>query len=224
MQGHRRSALYAIVDPEVSGGHDLAELCARCWRRAARRWCSFATSSSDTRVDGRARPRHQGGAAARVPLRDQRPRRCGARHRAPTACTSAGTTWRRRTRGGCSAPTRSSGSPSRARSAPTRTDLELIDYAGIGGVYATTSKDNQELADRHRPAWRASSRRCIGASRAFRPAASPASTPANAAPVIEAGADGVSVISALSLAKDPQAAARELRGVVDAALAKRGRR
>ena len=45
---------------------------------------------------------------------------------------------------------------------------------------------------------------------------------ANAAPVIEAGADGVSVISALSLAKDPQAAARELLGVVDAALAKRG--
>ena len=41
--------------------------------------------------------------------------------------------------------------------------------------------------------------------------------------MIEAGADGVSVISALSLAKDPQAAARELLGVVDAALAKRGR-
>ena len=35
----------------------------------------------------------------------------------------------------------------------------------------------------------------------------------------EAGADGVSVISALSLAPDPTAAARELRAIVDAALA-----
>jgi thiamine-phosphate pyrophosphorylase len=41
--------------------------------------------------------------------------------------------------------------------------------------------------------------------------------------VIEAGADGVSVISALSLAKDPKAAAADILRVVDAALAKRGR-
>jgi thiamine-phosphate pyrophosphorylase len=45
----------------------------------------------------------------------------------------------------------------------------------------------------------------------------------NAAEVIAAGADGVAVISALSLKSDPQAAARELGGVVDAALARRGR-
>jgi hypothetical protein len=38
--------------------------------------------------------------------------------------------------------------------------------------------------------------------------------------VIEAGAGGVSVISALSYRPDPAAAARELRAVVDAALAK----
>ena len=44
----------------------------------------------------------------------------------------------------------------------------------------------------------------------------------NAAAVIEAGADGVAVISALSLAPDPAAAARALRAIVDAALAKRG--
>ena len=40
----------------------------------------------------------------------------------------------------------------------------------------------------------------------------------NAAEVIGAGADGVAVISALSLAADPDKAARELRAVVDAAL------
>jgi thiamine-phosphate pyrophosphorylase len=39
--------------------------------------------------------------------------------------------------------------------------------------------------------------------------------------VIAAGADGVAVISALSLALDPAAAARNLRAIVDAALAKR---
>ena len=38
------------------------------------------------------------------------------------------------------------------------------------------------------------------------------------------GADGVAVISALSLQADPQAAARALRAVVDAALAQRQRR
>jgi thiamine-phosphate pyrophosphorylase len=43
----------------------------------------------------------------------------------------------------------------------------------------------------------------------------------NADAVIAAGADGVAVISALSLAGDPQTAARDLRAVVEAALAKR---
>ena len=40
--------------------------------------------------------------------------------------------------------------------------------------------------------------------------------------MIAAGADGVAVISALSLAPDPAAAARALREVVDGMLAKRG--
>jgi len=44
----------------------------------------------------------------------------------------------------------------------------------------------------------------------------------NAAAVIATGADGVAVISALSLAPDPAAAARALRAIVDATLAKRG--
>ncbi len=45
----------------------------------------------------------------------------------------------------------------------------------------------------------------------------------NAADVIAAGADGVAVISALSLAPDPQKAAGELRAVVDSALKQRMR-
>jgi thiamine monophosphate synthase len=49
-------------------------------------------------------------------------------------------------------------------------------------------------------------------------------TAANAADVIAAGAAGVAVISALSMQTDPAAAARTLRGIVDAALEKRGAR
>ena len=40
----------------------------------------------------------------------------------------------------------------------------------------------------------------------------------NAAEVIVAGADGIAVISALARAKDPAAAARKLRGIVDRGL------
>lgn len=44
----------------------------------------------------------------------------------------------------------------------------------------------------------------------------------NAAEVIGAGADGVAVISGLSQSPDPAGAARGLRDIVDAMLAKRG--
>ena len=41
---------------------------------------------------------------------------------------------------------------------------------------------------------------------------------ANAAPPVRAGCAGVAVVSAIFGAEDPAAAARELRGIVDAAL------
>lgn len=43
----------------------------------------------------------------------------------------------------------------------------------------------------------------------------------NAAEVIDAGADGIAVISAICQARDPRAAAAELRDLVDSALARR---
>jgi thiamine-phosphate pyrophosphorylase len=104
--------------------------------------------------------------------------------------------------------------PAQAWAAP----LRLIDYVGIGGVFATGSKNNpdppigleglKEIARifRHR----------MGN---FPMCAIAGITAKNASAVIEAGADGVSVISALSLAPDPTAAACALRAVVDAALA-----
>lgn len=100
--------------------------------------------------------------------------------------------------------------------------LEQLDYVAIGGVFATTSKDNTSAAiGLH------GLRAIAGAIRARAPTfpicAIAGIDESNAAGVIEAGADGVSVISALSLAPDPRAATQRLRGVVDAALAKRGR-
>ncbi len=99
--------------------------------------------------------------------------------------------------------------------------VELIDYAGIGGIYATVSKQQNSAP--------------IGAEGFSRVAAVlrrrvpqlplcgiAGIDAGNAAAVIAAGADGVAVISALSLAADPAAAAAGLREIVDGMLAKRG--
>jgi len=100
--------------------------------------------------------------------------------------------------------------------------LELLDYVGVGGVYATTSKDNTRP-----PIGPAGLERIAKVIRTRRPGfpicGIAGITAANAADVVAAGADGVAVISALSLAPDPAAAARDLRGVVDEALKKKGR-
>jgi thiamine-phosphate pyrophosphorylase len=95
--------------------------------------------------------------------------------------------------------------------------LGQLDYVGVGGVYATTSKDNPDP-----PIGIAGLRDIVAALRARRrdlPICGIAGIDAtNAAPVIAAGADGVAVISALSMQNDPQAAARQLRAIVDQAL------
>lgn len=99
--------------------------------------------------------------------------------------------------------------------------VELIDYVGSGGVYVTTSKQQKGA-----PIGTAGLARVIAALHARAPKLPVCGIAGidagNAAPVIAAGADGVAVISALSLAPDPAAAARTLRGIVDATLAKRG--
>lgn len=101
--------------------------------------------------------------------------------------------------------------------------IDLIDYAGVGGVYATTSKDNPDP-----PIGAAGLRDIVAAFHARSqdfPICGIAGIDArNARDVIAAGADGVAVISALSMHADPAAAARELRGIVDAALATRDKR
>jgi len=99
--------------------------------------------------------------------------------------------------------------------------LDLVDYVGSGGVYPTSSKQQKNA-----PIGPAGLARIIAALRRRAPdlpvcgiAGIDAS---NAAEVIAAGADGVAVISALSLVPSPETAARQLREIVDGVLAKRG--
>jgi thiamine-phosphate pyrophosphorylase len=98
--------------------------------------------------------------------------------------------------------------------------VKLIDYVGIGGVYATASK--QQKSPPIGPEGFARVACALRARAPGLPAVGIAGIEAsNAAAVIAAGADGIAVISALSFAPDPAAAARTLREIVDAMLAKR---
>jgi len=99
--------------------------------------------------------------------------------------------------------------------------VDLIDYAGIGGVYATLSKEQKSA-----PIGPDGFARVAATLRRRAPALPLCGIAGidagNAGAVIAAGADGVAVISALSLVPDPAAAATALREIVDAMLAKRG--
>jgi thiamine-phosphate pyrophosphorylase len=99
--------------------------------------------------------------------------------------------------------------------------LDLLDYVAIGGIYATSSKNNPGP-----PIGPSGLTRVIEALHAadFPVCAIAGIDLANAAEVIAAGADGIAVISALAQAPDPHAVARELRAIVDAALGVRDRR
>ena len=106
-----------------------------------------------------------------------------------------------------------------AKAAP----LELLDYVGDWRrLRAPTSKDDASRRS-ELLACATSCRRCVRASAGFPICGISGIDPGNAAEVIAAGADGVAVISALSLAPDPGQAARELRAVVDEALKRRGK-
>jgi thiamine-phosphate pyrophosphorylase len=96
-----------------------------------------------------------------------------------------------------------------------------IDYVCIGGVFATTSKDNPDppigvngLAHLARLVRELMPGMPVGAIAGI--------DEGNAAEVMRAGADGVAVVSAVTAASDPEAAARRLRAIVDAARPKRG--
>jgi thiamine-phosphate pyrophosphorylase len=210
---------YAIVDPEVAGGHELPDLC-RMLAAGGTTLVQLRDKLSDTRVMV-DRARACKAALGKVPLL--------INDRVDVAlaigCEGVHIGWddmapadARRLLGPDAIIGLTINSPQRADA----TDLSLVDYAGIGGVYGTTSKQTKnspigiagmarviEALHRRKPGFLSCGIAGINAS--------------NAAPVIEAGADGVSVISALSMAKDPTVATAELLRVVDAALSKRPR-
>ena len=214
--------LYALLDPEHAGGHALADL-ARLVAQGGATLVQLRDKCSETRrMIEHARAIKAALAPFNVPLlindRVDVALACGADGvhvgqddmRAEDA---------RRLLGPKAIIGQSIKTVALANAAP----LDVLDYAGVGGVYATTSKDNPNA-----PIGVAGLRDIVAAFRARKhdfPVVGIAGIDAgNAAPVIEAGAGGVAVISALSMQGDPQAAARELRGIVDRVLAKRGAR
>ena len=223
MQGARSQVdlrCYAIVDPEVAGGHELPDLC-RMLAAGGVTLVQLRDKLSDTRVMvERARAVKE--ALGRVPL--------VINDRVDVAlaigCEGVHIGWddmapadARQLLGPDAIIGLTINSPARADA----TDLDLIDYAGIGGVYGTTSKQTKNS-----PIGNAGMARVIKALHRRKPGFLTCGiagiNAANAAQVITAGADGVSVISALSLANDPKAATSELLRIVDDALGKRAGR
>jgi thiamine-phosphate pyrophosphorylase len=97
---------------------------------------------------------------------------------------------------------------------------EFFDYAGVGGVYATLSKE-QKTAPIGTEGFARVAVALRNRARNIPIVGIAGIDSSNAGAVIAAGADGVAVISALSTVQDPAAAARALRQLVDVALAKR---
>ncbi|MET0276786.1 MAG: thiamine phosphate synthase [Pseudorhodoplanes sp.] len=99
--------------------------------------------------------------------------------------------------------------------------LDLLDYVCIGGVFQTSSKDNREP-----PVRTDGFARLAALVRARSPnmpiGAIAGIDESNAASVMAAGADGIAVISALSGTTDPVGAAKRLRAIVDDGLRLRG--
>jgi thiamine-phosphate pyrophosphorylase len=208
---------YAIVDPEVADGRDLVDLSGMLAAGGAT-LVQLRDKLTDTRVMIE-RARAIKAALGRVPLL--------INDRVDVAlaigCAGVHIGWddmapedARRLLG----PDAIIGLTINSASRADATRLDLIDYAGIGGVYGTTSK-----VTKNSPIGLGGMARVIEALHRRQPmfltCGIAGITAGNAAPVIEAGADGVSVISALSLAKDPRAATVEMLRVVDAELARR---
>jgi thiamine-phosphate pyrophosphorylase len=214
--------LYAIVDPQNTGGHDLIDLA----RAAAAGGATLVQLRDKVNDTGCMVEEARALKAALVPFRV--PLIVNDRVDVVLAAGADGVHVgqedmaaedARRVLGPRALIGLSIRTPEQAAAAP----LALINYAGIGGVYATLSK-----AGAKSPIGLDGLSHVIKVLRGriahFPTCGIAGITASNAAPVIAAGADGVSVISALSHRTDPQAAARELRAVVDAALTARAPR
>jgi thiamine-phosphate pyrophosphorylase len=212
--------LNAIVDPERAGGHDLVEL-ARLVARGGATLVQLRDKKSDAR---RMIERARAIMAALAPLgvafvvNDRVDVALAARadgvHVGPDDMAPEDAR-------ALLGPDAIIGVSIKSVAAAQAVPVGVFDYAGVGGVYATLSKeqDNPPIG----PEGFARIAAVLRGRAPTVPVVGIAGIDAgNTAAVIAAGADGVAVISALSLAPDPAAAARALREVVDGMLAKRG--
>jgi thiamine-phosphate pyrophosphorylase len=212
--------LNAIVDPERAGGRDVVEL-ARLLAEGGATLVQLRDKKSDTRPMIEAA---RGIKAALAPLgvafvvNDRVDVALAARadgvHIGPDDMTPEDAR-------ALLGPDAIIGVSVKTIAAAEAAPMGVIDYAGVGGVYATLSKE--QTSPPMGPEGLARIAAVLRRRAPHFPIVGIAGIDAaNAAAVIAAGADGVAVISALSLAPDPAAAARALRAVVDGMLAKRG--
>jgi thiamine-phosphate pyrophosphorylase len=212
--------LYALVDPDRSGGHDLAALAAKLVQGGATLVQLRDKTGSTLRMIEEARAIKAALAGSFVPLL------INDRVDVALAAGADGVHvgWddmpvadARRLLGreaiiGLSIKTRA-----QIDAAP----LDLLDYVCIGGVFETSSKNNREPPVR--PEGFAELAAYLRSRAPHMPVGAIAGIDeSNAADVIAAGADGIAVISALSLTSDPAQAAAKLRAIVDRGLSLRG--
>lgn len=212
--------LYALVYPDVRGGHDLARLSREVAQGGATLVQLRDKTGSTLRMIEEARAIKQALSGSGVPLL--------INDRVDVALASGAdgvhVGWddmpvadARRLLGREAIIGLSIKTAEQVAKAP----LELLDYVCIGGVFQTSSKDNKEPPVR--PDGFAKLAALVRARAPYLPVGAIAGIDAgNAAEVIAAGADGVAVISALSGASDPVAAAQNLRAIVDDGLRLRG--
>ena len=212
--------IYALVDPQHAGGRDLAAL-ARELADGGATLVQLRDKTSSTRLMiETARAIRVALAGTPVPLI------VNDRIDVALAAEAAGVHvgWddmpvadARRLLGAGAIIGLSIKTPEQAQAAP----LELLNYVCIGGVFATQSKDNPDP-----PVGTEGFRRLAAIVRARAPdmpiGAIAGIDERNAAAVMAAGADGIAVISALSLAPEPKRAAATLRGIVQTAIRQRG--
>lgn len=211
--------LYALLDPAVAGGRTLSDLAGRVVGSATLVQLRDKHSSTRAMVE-EARALRRVLAPAQVPLviNDRVDVALAARAdgvhigQDDMAPEDARTLLGRTAIIGLSIKT-----VRQAESAP----LYLLDYVAVGGVYATSSKKTKSP-----PIGIAGLREVVQAVRKRAPkfpiCAIAGIDTSNAGKAVDAGADGVAVISAISQAANPGTAARKLREVVDRALERRG--
>ncbi|HWM81363.1 MAG TPA: thiamine phosphate synthase [Pseudolabrys sp.] len=212
--------LYALVDPEHTGAHDLVDL-TRAVARGGATLVQLRDKAGSTRQmveRARALVTALEGSGAPLIVNDRvdvaLAAGAGGVHVGQDDMAVADA---RRLLGRDAIIGLSIKTDEQARHAP----LDLLDYVAIGGVFATVSKDNPDP-----PVGIEGLRRIAGIIRARMPGfpvcAIAGIDEGNAAGIVAAGVDGVAVISALSRDSEPSQAAARLRGVIDGALQQRG--